>query len=315
VKLNTNVKVEKNEDESYAKFIMEPLDKGYGVTLGNSIRRVLLSSLEGAAITAIRIEGIDHEFGTIEGIKEDIVNIILNLKRIRLRSFADGPKKIFLKASKKGVVLAKDITVDADVEIVNKKQKICTITGSSVNLEIDIRVERGSGYQLSVANHYEDMPVGTIPVDSTFSPVVKVNHLVVDTRVGTRTDLDKLTLEVTTDGTITAEDALEEASKIVIDSFSLFTDYKHIIPQVVVEPKEQDSGQPSVDLDLTIEDLELSARSSNCLRKAGIVNVAELIEKPMKELMKIKNFGKKSADEINEKLEQYGLKLDGDKWE
>ena len=203
MKLNTNVKVEKNEDESYAKFIMEPLDKGYGVTLGNSIRRVLLSSLEGAAITAIRIEGIDHEFGTIEGIKEDIVNIILNLKRIRLRSFADGPKKIFLKASKKGVVLAKDITVDADVEIVNKKQKICTITGSSVNLEIDIRVERGSGYQLSVANHYEDMPVGTIPVDSTFSPVVKVNHLVVDTRVGTRTDLDKLTLEVTTDGTIT----------------------------------------------------------------------------------------------------------------
>lgn len=308
MRLNTKVDTQKNENQSYIKMVIDPLEKGYGITLGNSIRRVLLSSLRGAAITAIRIDGADHEFGTIEGIKEDIIDIILNLKKIVILCHSEQPKTITLDVSKVGEIKAGDIKHDAEIEIINKDHKIATITKEKAKLKIEMRVETGVGYRLSELNHYEDMPIGTIPVDSTFSPVLKVNHTVDDTRVGNRTDLDKLTIEVTTNGSISAEAAVEEASKILIDSFSLFTDYKHIIPQAEVTGEVVKEDQ-QVDMDLTIEDLELSARSSNCLRKAGIQTVAELIEKPMKELMKIKNFGKKSSDEINEKLAQYGLKL------
>ncbi len=310
MKLNTKVDVTKSEDLNYAKMVINPLEKGYGTTLGNSMRRVLLSSLPGAAVTAIKIEGVDHEFCSVEGIKEDILDIILNLKQIAVKSFSETPKNVTIDVSKKGEIHASDIKHDAEIEIINKDLHIATITGDA-SLKIDLRIEQGIGYRLSELSRFEDMPVGTMPVDCNFSPVTKVNHTIEDTRVGNRTDLDKLTIEVWTDGTITAEDAVEESSKVLIDSFSLFTDYKHIIPAPVVEETIAEP-EDNANLELSIEDLELSARSSNCLRKAGIQTVAELITKPMKDLMKIKNFGKKSADEINEKLAQYGLRLKED---
>jgi len=312
VKLKTKVDVTKNSDGSFAKIVMDPLDKGYGITLGNAMRRVLLSSLEGAAVTAIRIDGVIHEFGAIEGIKDDILDIILNIKKIIIKSHTEDVKIIKISKKKKGDVFASDIEHDAEIEIINKDHRIATITKDNSPLNIEMRVEKGVGYRLAELNHFEDMPVGTIPVDSSFSPVLKVNHNVVDTRVGNRTDLDKLTMEVWTNGSISAEDAVEEASKILIDSFSLFTDYKHVVHQIQPEEDDIEADPKNVDIDLTIEDLELSARSSNCLRKAGIAKVSELVERPMKDLMKIKNFGKKSADEINEKLAQYGLMLKDD---
>ena len=312
MKLKTKVDVTKNSDGSFAKIVMDPLDKGYGITLGNAMRRVLLSSLEGAAVTAIRIDGVLHEFGAIEGIKDDILDIILNIKKIIIKSHTEDVKIIKISKKKKGDVFASDIEHDAEIEIINKDHRIATITKDNSPLNIEMRVEKGVGYRLAELNHFEDMPVGTIPVDSSFSPVLKVNHNVVDTRVGNRTDLDKLTMEVWTNGSISAEDAVEEASKILIDSFSLFTDYKHVVHQIQPEEDDIEADPKNVDIDLTIEDLELSARSSNCLRKAGIAKVSELVERPMKDLMKIKNFGKKSADEINEKLAQYGLMLKDD---
>jgi len=310
VKLNTKVDVIKSDDKNYVKMVIIPLDKGYGNTLGNSMRRVLLSSLPGAAVTAVRISGAEHEFCSIEGIKEDVVDIVINIKKIYLKSHSKTPKTIVIESSKKGEIKASDIQHDSEIEIINKDHHIATITGNT-KLRIEMRVETGIGYRLSELNHYEDMPIGTIPLDCDFSPVLKVNHAIDYTRVGNRTDLDKLTLEVWTNGTICAEDAVENASKVLIDSFSLFTDYKHIIPLAVPEEKKVEPKDNTI-LELSIEDLELSARSSNCLRKSGIQTVAELISKPMKDLMKIKNFGKKSADEINEKLVQYDLKLKED---
>lgn len=310
--LITKVDISSSDNGNYAKIVMDPLNKGYGATLGNSIRRVLLSSLDGAAITAVKIDGILHEFDTIEGVKEDIMDVILNIKKIILKSYSDEPKKIVLEANGKGDLLVSDIKHDADIEIINKDLKLATITSDKVKLKIELRVEKGVGYRLSESNEYEDMPEGTILVDSSFTPVLKVNHVVSDTRVGNRTDLDKLVLEVWTNGSISAEQALEDSSKILIDSFSLFTDYKHIITQPVVDELDDVKPQTQVELDLTIEDLELSARSSNCLRKAGIEKVSDLVEKPMKELINIKNFGRKSADEINLKLTQYSLKLKDD---
>ncbi|MDD5455600.1 MAG: DNA-directed RNA polymerase subunit alpha [Candidatus Margulisbacteria bacterium] len=312
MKLNTKVDVTKSNDGNYAKVVMDPLDKGYGVTLGNSMRRVLLSSLEGAAVTALRIDGVLHEFGAIEGVKEDILNIILNIKTLVIKSHSTTPKTVKIDVKKKGVITAKDIQHDAEIEIINKDHQIATITADKVHVKMELRIEKGTGYRLADQNHFENMPVGTIPVDSSFSPVLKVNHNITATRVGNRTDLDKLTMEIWTNGSMSAEDAIEESSKILIDSFSLFTDYKHIVPLMKEEEKKKESSQQNVDMDLTIEDLELSARSSNCLRKAGISKVSELIQRPMKDLMKIKNFGKKSADEINEKLAQYSLKLKDD---
>lgn len=310
MKLNTKVDVIKSDDKNYVKMVFNPLEKGYGNTLGNSMRRVLLSSLPGAAVTAVKIAGVDHEFCSLEGIKEDVVDIVLNIKKIFLKSHSATPKNMIIETNKKGDVKASDIQHDSEVEIINKDHHIATITGD-VKLKIEMRVETGVGYRLSDQNHYEDMPIGTILIDCDFSPVLKVNHVVDNTRVGNRTDLDKLAIEVWTNGTITAEDAVENASKVLIDSFSLFTDYKHIVPIAVPEEKKQEPEE-NANLELSIEDLELSARSSNCLRKAGIQTVSELVARPMKDLMKIKNFGKKSADEINEKLLQYGLSLKED---
>jgi DNA-directed RNA polymerase subunit alpha len=310
VKLNTKVDVLKSDDKNYVKMVINPLDKGYGNTLGNSMRRVLLSSLPGAAVTAVKITGAEHEFCSIEGIKEDVVDIVINIKKLYLKSFSSTPKTMTIDISKKGDVKASDIQHDAEIEIINKDHHIATITGNT-KLKIEMRVEIGTGYRLSELNHFEDMSIGTIPVDCDFSPVLKVNHTVENTRVGNRTDLDKLTLEVWTNGTISADDAIENASNVLIDSFSLFTDYKHIVPLAIAEEKRKEPEDNS-NLELSIEDLELSARSSNCLRKAGIQTVSELVVKPMKDLMKIKNFGKKSADEINEKLVQYGLRLKED---
>ena len=232
MKLNTKVDIIKSDDKNYVKMVINPLDKGYGNTLGNSMRRVLLSSLPGAAVTAVKITGADHEFCTLEGIKEDIVDIVINIKKIYLKSYSSTPKTMIIDTSKKGDVKASDIQHDAEIEIINKDHHIATITGST-KLRIEMRVEIGTGYRLSELNHFEDMSIGTIPVDCDFSPVLKVNHFVENTRVGNRTDLDKLTLEVWTNGTIGAEEATETASNILIDSFSLFTDYKHIIPIAV----------------------------------------------------------------------------------
>jgi DNA-directed RNA polymerase subunit alpha len=312
VKLNTKVDIEKSSDENFVRMIINPLEKGYGNTLGNSIRRVLLSSLNGSAITSVKIDGAEHEFSSLVGVKEDVVDIILNLKKICIKNYSSGIKTITLNTTKKGEILASDIIHDSEIEIINKDQYIATITGNT-KLMIEMRIENGIGYRLAEQNNFDEMPLGTIIIDCDFSPVIKVNHLVENTRVGNQTELDKLTLEVWTDGTIKAEDAVDKASSILIDSFSLFTDYKHIVPLAQPEFDKKDKTESiNENLDLSIEDLELSARSSNCLRKAGIQTVCELVEKPMKDLMKIKNFGKKSADEINDKLVLYGLKLKED---
>jgi len=268
------------ESPTYGKFVVEPLDRGYGTTIGNSMRRLLLSSLGGAAVVNIKVDGADHEFSTLPGLKEDILDVIMNIKGIVLKSYSDQPKEMTISAKGEGVITAKDIVHDDEIEIINKNHHIATL-GKEGKLNITLTVESGIGYRIADITENKKHPIGTIPVDASFSPIVRVNHKVEPTRVGKSIDYDKLTLEVWTNGAITPEDAIikdEKQSKV---------------------------------LDLTIDDLELSARSLNCLRKADIKNVAELVKMPMDKLLKIKNFGKKSAEEINSKLAQYGLALAG----
>ncbi len=301
--LNTWVKID--ETKTYGKFVAEPLAKGYGVTLGNSLRRILLSSLTGAAITSVKIEGVDHEFTAIEGINEDILDIILNLKGIVFKLHSVEKKIVHIRADKRGAVTAENIIFDSEVEVLNKDHYLATISGNT-KLDVVLTLENGVGFQLLERSN--ETPIGTLPMDANFNPIVKVNHTVEDTRVGKHTDLDRLVLEVWTNGAISPSEAVSKAAVILINSFKLFTNE-------VEEKKEEglavviEEIKPNAGLDLAIEDLELSARSSNCLRKAGIHSVAELVKKPMRDLMQIKNFGRKSADEINEKLSKYSLKL------
>ncbi|MDR2431252.1 MAG: DNA-directed RNA polymerase subunit alpha [Candidatus Margulisbacteria bacterium] len=296
---------------TYGVFTAEPLGRGYGTTLGNSLRRVLLSSIGGAAVTTVKIDGVDHEFSTVDGIKEDVLDIIANIKNIAVKSYSDAPVEMTLTAKGEGLVTARDIKHDNEVEIINPNHHIATI-GRGGKLNVTLTVEKGVGYIMADVNESKKFPIGTMPIDASFSPVVKVNHKVEPTRVGKSIDYDKLTLEVWTNGVISPEEAVKQSSQILKNQMDIFLNLNQ-------KPADSDNvhdsevnKQKNSGLSLTIDDLELSARSSNCLKKANINTVSELVDKPLEDLLKIKNFGKKSAEEINTKLAQYGLALKGD---
>lgn len=299
--------VESTEDGSYGKFVIEPLERGYGITLGNSLRRILLSSLPGVAANSIKIEGVLHEFSTIKGVKEDVTEIILNIKSLALKMSGDGPKIIYIDAEGTGEVTAGDIKTDEDVEVVNKDLHIATLDNDG-KLYMEIEVNRGRGYVTQNRNKREDMPIGTVPVDSIYTPIKRVNFSVENTRVGQITDYDKLTIEIWTNGTIRPEEAISLSAKILIEHFKLFmtlTDHADDV-EIMVE-KEEDKKEKV--LEMTIEELDLSVRSYNCLKRAGINTVQELTERSMEDMMKVRNLGKKSLEEVEQKLEALELSL------
>ena len=291
-------------------YIVEPLERGYGTTLGNSLRRVLLSSLPGIAVTSIKIAGVQHEFSTIPGVKEDVTEIVLNVKSIIAKLHSNGPKTIYLDASGEGVVTAGDIKPDAEVEILNPDQVIATL-GPEGALNMELVVDHGRGYVPADRNKNPAMPIGTIPVDSIFTPVIKVNYSVENTRVGNQTDFDKLTLEVWTDKTMSSRVAVSLAAKILLDHFTLFTDLSENLTDesVVVEKEEQETNDL---MSITIEELDLSVRSFNCLKRANINTVEDLFSKTQEEMIKVRNLGRKSLEEVEHKLNQMGLHLADD---
>ena len=298
------------EDVSYGKYVVEPLERGYGMTLGNSLRRILLSSLPGYAATSIKIAGVQHEFSTIPGVTEDVTEIVLNVKRIISRMHCDGVKTVYIDAAGECEVTAGDIKTDDEVEILNKDLHICSL-GPDATLNMEITMSRGRGYVPADRNKTPQTPIGVIPVDSLYSPVYKVNYTVENTRVGNMTDFDKLTLEVWTDSTTTAKDAVSIAAKILTEYLTLFTDLSETVgSQPIVREKNQDVDPPA--LKLTIEELDLSVRSFNCLKRANINTVRDLITRTPEEMMKVRNMGKKSLDEVQKKLEMMGLSLASD---
>ena len=293
------------ETDSYGKFVVEPLERGYGTTLGNSLRRVLLASLPGAAITSIQIDGVLHEFSTIPGVREDVTKIILNLKKLELKLLVDEEKMVEIDVEGPAVVTAADLKVDADVEILNPDQYICTIAEGG-HLHMSIAIKNGRGYIPASENKSDDMPIGVIPVDSLFSPIKKVNYQVENARVGKRDDYDKLTLELWTDGSITPNDALSFAAKILEEHFKVFmsADMSDQFANVMIE-KEDKSNEKK--LEMTIEELDLSVRSYNCLKRAGINTVQELNNKSEADMMRVRNLGRKSLEEVKNKLTELGL--------
>ncbi len=299
--------VEMNDDKSYAKFVMEPLEKGFGTTLGNSLRRVLLACLPGVAVTKIRINGILHEFSVIPGVREDVTNIVLNLKGLRARLFSNEPKTLTLNVEGPKEVTAADINYDADVEIINPDIHIATLEDGA-KLEMEIVLEHGRGYVTADANKTEDMPIGVIPMDSLFSPVKMANFTVEDTRVGQITDFHKLTLEVLTDGTIAADEAISLAARILYEYFGQFLSLTTDVSEVEIMVPRDDSKRDKI-MEITIEELDLSVRSYNCLKRANINTVEELIKKNPEEMMKVRNLGKKSIEDIEQKLAALGLTL------
>ncbi|OAA92341.1 MULTISPECIES: DNA-directed RNA polymerase subunit alpha [Clostridium] len=299
--------VETSEDGNYGKFVVEPLERGYGITLGNALRRILLSSLPGVAANHIKIDGVLHEFSTIRGVKEDVAELILNIKELALKMNGEGPKTIYIDAQGPGEVVAGDIKTDGDVEIINKDLHIATLDDDG-KLYMEIAVNGGRGYVSQRKNKSEDMPIGTIPVDSIYTPIKRVNFAVENTRVGQITDYDKLSLEVWTNGTILPDEAVSLSAKILIEHFKLFmtlTDHANNV-EIMVE-KEEDKKEKV--LEMTIEELDLSVRSYNCLKRAGINTVQELTERTMDDMMKVRNLGKKSLEEVEQKLDALGLSL------
>ena len=299
--------IETPTDSSYGKYIIEPLERGYGTTLGNSLRRVLLSSLPGTAVTSIRINGVQHEFSTIPGVKEDVTEIVLNVKSIIARLHSEGAKTVYIEAVGEGVVTAGNIKTDAEVEILNPEQPIATLEPDGA-LSMELTFDHGRGYVSADKNKNPQTAIGTIPVDSIYTPVLKVNYSVENTRVGNQTDFDKLTIEVWTDKTITARDAVSLGAKILCDHFTLFTDLSDTVGNhpTVVEKTEQQRDKV---LEMTIEELDLSVRSFNCLKRANINTVEDLISKTQDEMIKVRNLGRKSLEEVEHKLAQMGLSL------
>ena len=299
--------IETPTDSSYGKYIIEPLERGYGTTLGNSLRRVLLSSLPGTAVTSIRINGVQHEFSTIPGVKEDVTEIVLNVKSIIARLHSEGAKTVYIEAVGEGVVTAGDIKTDAEVEVLNPEQPIATLEPDGA-LSMELTFDHGRGYVSADKNKNPQTAIGTIPVDSIYTPVLKVNYSVENTRVGNQTDYDKLTIEVWTDNTITARDAVSLVAKILCDHFTLFTDLSDTVGNnpTVVEKTEQQRDKV---LEMTIEELDLSVRSFNCLKRANINTVEDLISKTQDEMIKVRNLGRKSLEEVEHKLAQMGLSL------
>ncbi len=292
----------------YGKFVCEPLERGYGVTIGNSLRRVLISSLQGAAIVSAKIEGVLHEFSTIPGVVEDVTDILLNLKEVRCRLRGEEPRTIKINKSGEGLVKGKDILTDPQVEILNPEQHIATLSIDG-QFKAEMQVRPGKGYVPSERNKTEDAPVGTIFLDAAFSPIVKVNYVVSNARVGQITDYDKLTLEIWTDGSITPEDAIAVAAKILKEQLSIFINFEEEKEEPTGEDEKPAEEQINSNLYKSVEELELSVRSANCLKNAHIRFIWELVQKTESEMLKTKNFGRKSLNEIKAILEEMGLNL------
>ncbi len=299
--------VDRSADKTYGKFVVEPLEKGYATTLGNSLRRIMLSSLPGAAVTSIKIDGVQHEFSTVNGVAEDVLEIILNLKKVVFKMYDDGPKTVFIQATGEKDVTAGDIIVDSDIKVLNPDQHIALLM-KGAELNMTLTVESGRGYTPSEKHNREELPIGTIPVDSIFSPVRKVNFKVEDCRVGGAIDYDKLILEVWTNGTISPEESVSLASRVLNDHFQLFIDLNENMKNMSVMVEREECEKERV-LEMSIEELELSVRSSNCLRRADIHTVEQLVSRTEEEMSKVRNLGKKSLNEIKKKLTEIGLSL------
>jgi DNA-directed RNA polymerase subunit alpha len=297
-----------NHSRFYGKFVCEPLERGYGVTIGNSLRRVLISSLQGAAIVSVKIEGVLHEFSTIPGVVEDVTDIILNLKEVRCKVRGEEPRTIKINKSGEGLVKAKDILTDHQVEILNPEQHIATLSIDG-QFKAEMQVRAGKGYVPSERNKTEDAPVGTVFLDAAFSPIVKVNYVVSNARVGQITDYDKLTIEIWTDGSITPEDAIAVAAKILKEQLSIFINFEEEKEEPTGEEEKPAEEQINSNLYKSVEELELSVRSANCLKNAHIRFIWELVQKTESEMLKTKNFGRKSLNEIKAILEEMGLNL------
>ncbi|MCD7860509.1 MAG: DNA-directed RNA polymerase subunit alpha [Oscillospiraceae bacterium] len=302
--------IETPADDSYGKYVVEPLERGYGTTLGNSLRRVLLSSLPGTAVTAIKIAGIQHEFATIPGVKEDVTEIVLNVKGIIAWLHCDAPKTVYIEASGECEVTAGDIKADSEVEILNPELHLATL-GPDASLSMELTISHGRGYVTADRNKNVQAAIGTIPVDSIYNPVLKVNYTVENTRVGNQTDYDKLTMEVWTDKTITARDAVSLGAKILCDHFTIFTDLSDNIGTRSTVVEKVEAQQDKV-LEMTIEELDLSVRSFNCLKRANINTVDDLVGKTQDEMIKVRNLGRKSLEEVEHKLAMMGLSLASD---
>lgn len=299
--------VDRSADKTYGKLVVEPLEKGYATTLGNSLRRIMLSSLPGAAVTSIKIDGVQHEFSTVNGVAEDVLEIILNLKKVVFKMYDDEPKTVFIQATGEKEVTAGDIIVDSDIKVLNPDQHIALLM-KGAELNMTLTVESGRGYTPSEKHNREELPIGTIPVDSIFSPVRKVNFKVEDCRVGGDIGYDKLILEVWTNGTISPEESVSLASRVLNDHFQLFIDLNENMKNMSVMVEREECEKERV-LEMSIEELELSVRSSNCLRRADIHTVEQLVSRTEEEMSKVRNLGKKSLNEIKKKLTEIGLSL------
>lgn len=302
--------IDSQDDVSYGKYIVEPLERGYGTTLGNSLRRILLSSLPGTAATSIKIAGVQHEFSTVPGVKEDVTEIVLNVKKIIAKLHCQGTKTVYIDAAGECEVTAGDIKADGEVEILNPEQHICSL-GPDASFNMEITLSHGRGYVPSDKNKTPNMPIGTIAVDSIYTPVYKVNYTVENTRVGNMTDYDKLTLEVWTDSTISARDAVSLGAKILSDHLSLFTNLSETVASKPTMAEKAETHRDKV-LEMTIEELDLSVRSFNCLKRANINNVEDLISRTGEDMMQVRNMGRKSLEEVQNKLAMMGLSLASD---
>ncbi len=306
-----NIEVtEISEDKKYGKFVVEPLERGYGITLGNSLRRIMLSSLPGAAVSQVKIEGVLHEFSSIPGVKEDVTEIIMNIKSLAIKNSSDTnePKTAYIEYEGEGVVRASDIQVDQDIEILNPDLVIATLSGKDTKLYMELTITRGRGYVSSDRNKTEDLPIGVIAVDSIYTPVERVNVTVENTRVGQITDYDKLTLDVFTNGTLEPDEAVSLAAKVLSEHLSLFIDLSENAKTAEVMVEKEDDEKEKV-LEMSIDELELSVRSYNCLKRAGINTVEELTNKTSEDMMKVRNLGRKSLEEVLAKLKELGLQL------
>ena len=298
--------VEKSADNTFGRFVVEPLERGFGNTLGNALRRVLLSSLPGAAVTSIHIEGIQHEFTTIPGVVEDVTEIILNLKQLSFKMFSDQPKTVIVDVRGPRELKAGDIPMDDEMEMVDPQLHIATLNADA-RLQMTLTTDRGRGYVSADKNKSANTPIGVIPVDSIFTPVRKVNYTVEATRVGNVTDFDRLTLEVWTNGTVMPDEAISTAAKILTEHLSLFVSLTDQVMPIAFTDQEDDKKEKV--LEMTIEELDLSVRAYNCLKRAGINTVAELVQRNQEDMMKVRNLGRKSLEEVEQKLEALGLAL------
>ena len=306
-----NIEVaEISEDKKYGKFVVEPLERGYGITLGNSLRRIMLSSLPGAAVSQVKIEGDLHEFSSIPGVKEDVTEIIMNIKSLAIKNNSDTneAKTAYIEFEGEGVVHASDIQADQDIEILNPDLVIATLSGKDTKLYMELTITRGRGYVSADRNKHEDLPIGVIAIDSIYTPVERVNVTIENTRVGQITDFDKLTLDVFTNGTLVPDEAVSLAAKVLSEHLSLFIDLSENAKTAEVMVEKEDDEKEKV-LEMSIDELELSVRSYNCLKRAGINTVEELTNRTSEDMMKVRNLGRKSLEEVLAKLKELGLQL------